>query len=307
MRCSGFNLGGQFGTGSKGGINNPQKEPQKVNTSLKFSYISAGKDFVCAVAKQDQELYCWGNNQLGQLGFVPQKEADKAAFSPRKVGILVLDGPEKIKLATGDAHACVITDKLRCWGDNSASKLSSSAPLIAPITVIEPTGTVTASAKFVALSSANTLLVKFNTGPNFKEINHKFESRGLDPMFNGVGPQDVLSEANAADVKMLATSPQARIVITASGNMIAQGDKLSGILGNGEQVAGKGTKLHADAIRDGVSLSGTHACAWKKGGMGWCWGQNQKGQAIPGGNAVVLTPTPIRWGAEYLLQLPASC
>lgn len=307
VRCSGFNLGGQFGIGWKGGINNPQKEPQKVNTSLKFSYISAGKDFVCAVAKQDQELYCWGNNQLGQLGFVPQKDADNAAFSPRKVGILVSDEPKEIRLATGDAHACVITDKLRCWGDNTASKLSSSAPSIAPITVIEPTGAFTPFAKSVALSSANTLLVKVGIGSKLEEINHTFESRGLDPMFSGVGPQNVLSEANAADVRMIATSPQARIVITLGGNMIIQGDSLSGILGNGKQVVGKGTKIHTDAIRDGVSLSGTHACAWKKGGMGWCWGQNQKGQAIPGGDAVVLTPTPIRWGAEYLPQLPTSC
>lgn len=64
VRCWGNNDSGQAGTGVAGP---PLSVPTPVQTSLKFSSISAGREYTCAVSTESVP-YCWGNNFSGQLG-----------------------------------------------------------------------------------------------------------------------------------------------------------------------------------------------------------------------------------------------
>ncbi len=81
--------------------------------------LSAGYDFTCIM--RDQEVVCWGNNAVGQLG---QNGITNSAV-PLKV---LLDAKVKT-LAYGmrARHMCAIfTDgKIRCWGNNAYGQLGT--------------------------------------------------------------------------------------------------------------------------------------------------------------------------------------
>lgn len=84
-------------------------------TEPTWRQISAGDGFACGILN-DQSLWCWGQNNRGQLGIGSNNSPE---LLPRKVS-----GRFK-KIATGDNHACAIgaDDKLYCWGNPEFGKL----------------------------------------------------------------------------------------------------------------------------------------------------------------------------------------
>jgi uncharacterized protein YjdB len=63
--CWGSNDAGQLGRGTVGG---PSAVPTLVVGGFLFSSISAGSDYTCGVTIVERAAYCWGNNDVGQLG-----------------------------------------------------------------------------------------------------------------------------------------------------------------------------------------------------------------------------------------------
>lgn len=62
--CLGFNSSGQLGSGTTSEFEN---EPRAVAGDLRFSSLSAGYATTCGLTAEGA-LYCWGDNQDGQLG-----------------------------------------------------------------------------------------------------------------------------------------------------------------------------------------------------------------------------------------------
>jgi alpha-tubulin suppressor-like RCC1 family protein len=87
--------------------------------TLPFRQLAAGGFHTCGVTATD-EVYCWGNNGLGQLGlgwgFV-------GAVVPRPSGIV--GGIRFRQVSGGSSHTCgVATDGLAyCWGRNTSGQL----------------------------------------------------------------------------------------------------------------------------------------------------------------------------------------
>lgn len=77
--------------------------------------MSAGDRHVCAVTAQ-QDLHCWGGNDLGQL--------DPKSKAPFSAVAAPLPGLGKVsRVAAGRAHTCAVTAaaEVWCWGDNVES------------------------------------------------------------------------------------------------------------------------------------------------------------------------------------------
>src|SRR4029077_18747338 len=105
--CWGQNESGQLGGGF---VSAYVASPVLVSGGLKFASVRAGSGFTCGLLSGGA-AYCWGANQVGQLG-----TGDTIArLSPAPVS----DGFSFATLSVGTDHSCGVTPDGRglCWGD----------------------------------------------------------------------------------------------------------------------------------------------------------------------------------------------
>jgi alpha-tubulin suppressor-like RCC1 family protein len=122
--CWGANNTGQCGSVSNG---TPIQHPTAVTkggSTLSATRVSAGHDFTCALTNQGA-LYCWGNNDKGQLGAGAITIGGTTVTSthvPRSVWTSGVD-----TIDTGYAHACITHNggDGYCWGDDSHQRLGN--------------------------------------------------------------------------------------------------------------------------------------------------------------------------------------
>ena len=121
--CWGVNGFGELGNGTAG--NATARQPQVVLGGLRWRSIGIGEYHVCGLSAQD-EVWCWGNNAVGQLG--------DSTLVNRTTPVLasVVAGPVD-SLVVGATGVCAKprTGAFVCWGrfDNgSASTMTPRAP-----------------------------------------------------------------------------------------------------------------------------------------------------------------------------------
>jgi alpha-tubulin suppressor-like RCC1 family protein len=111
-----WGLAGSFATTGETSSNTPRP----VATGVRFASISVGYGYVCGVSI-DRRGYCWGSNDLGQLG----RARDPFDRGPK----LVEGGLRFEQISAGGVHTCgLTTDKTAyCWGANDALQLGGQS------------------------------------------------------------------------------------------------------------------------------------------------------------------------------------
>jgi alpha-tubulin suppressor-like RCC1 family protein len=81
--------------------------------------IAAGAAHTCAATEDTGRLYCWGDNEFGQLGTGLSGDM----LVPTEVTIP--DNDTVTALVAGARHTCAATVRglLYCWGDNAEGQL----------------------------------------------------------------------------------------------------------------------------------------------------------------------------------------
>jgi alpha-tubulin suppressor-like RCC1 family protein len=112
--CWGQNTRGELGTG---GTVQTQFSPVPVAGGLKFRTISAGGGHTCAITSADNELYCWGQNQFGQLADLTSTD--------RPTPTHVAGNLKFESVSAGADHTCGrdLAGIIYCWGSNAAGQL----------------------------------------------------------------------------------------------------------------------------------------------------------------------------------------
>ena len=91
-----------------------------VVTSVRFLAVSSGGRHTCAIGLE-RELWCWGANDLGQLG-------DGSSRDRRTPVQASVQGPFT-DVSAGDEHTCAVRASAEglCWGANQAGQVGSGS------------------------------------------------------------------------------------------------------------------------------------------------------------------------------------
>jgi alpha-tubulin suppressor-like RCC1 family protein len=111
LYCWGSNIYGRLGLGQ----GETQHElPQLVTALPNVARVAVGEAHVCALTKAGA-LYCWGSNNVGQLGDGTKLQ--------RNLPVLVL-AQGVSDFAVGSSHTCaVLSGSVKCWGGNDFGQL----------------------------------------------------------------------------------------------------------------------------------------------------------------------------------------
>ncbi|MBN1653073.1 MAG: hypothetical protein JXA30_04785 [Deltaproteobacteria bacterium] len=121
--CWGRNADGQLGIDSAGGYG----IASRVFSIGNVTKIATGYIHSCAIANEDNRLYCWGSNEHGQLG-------DNGAVTSSSAPVMTvgIDSGQTMMInvrsvAAGDLHTCavLIEGSVACWGNQEDGRLGN--------------------------------------------------------------------------------------------------------------------------------------------------------------------------------------
>ncbi len=132
--CWGANSSGQLGDGTT--VDRSTPGPVVLRERVLVTAVAAGASHTCGL-DQTERAYCWGNNDLGQLG--------DGSTTSQTAPVAVSGDLTFISLTAGGAHTCGVTPDGRayCWGLNSASQLGDGTDgtiesSLVPVAVVSP-------------------------------------------------------------------------------------------------------------------------------------------------------------------------
>ena len=104
-------------------------EVQDTNNVLSgkvINQISSGSSHVCVIASNNN-IYCWGDNEFGQLGFGIASPSS-SIIPPTAVDMLPLAGKTPNSIQSGYKNTCISTtdNSTFCWGRNETSSFGIS-------------------------------------------------------------------------------------------------------------------------------------------------------------------------------------
>lgn len=127
MSCWGRGEDGQLGNGTTDNFDVP--EPVNVDPLERWIDIDGGDTHTCAM-REDTSIWCWGDNQFGQLGL---GYTGGNILSPQMV-----DPGPWAEMSIGLRHGCAIRPdrSLWCWGNNGWGQLGNNSFLTATTPVL---------------------------------------------------------------------------------------------------------------------------------------------------------------------------
>jgi len=263
--CWGNNGSGQLGigTGDHGTPHESPREPRPMPVSGLpdgLMRISAGGQHTCAWTRSSTQrvMWCWGNNQYGQVG----DGTAQTAHVPQRVGSI--SGSYHYEVASGGTHNCVewwernpsgkcwsepnyctYNYRWTCWGDNSFGQLGDGST----------------TSKYAPSSGDDNIGARspFTAGSR--------HTCGL----------------------------QERVWSDPGDSLVCWGDNSYGQLGDGTRTTNHVPTLVPDLSGriHRASAGQAHTCAITLDGEVLCWGDNSRGQLGDGTTTERHVPTPV--------------
>lgn len=292
--CWGFNRDGEIGTTDNVSTDpsvNPTPVP--VQGNLSFVALSGGQYFTCGLGSNGQ-LYCWGNNDYGQLG--------SAATTPTTSPAPVTSGPAFSRLTTGARHTCALDDTghAYCWGYNYHGELGTTTNNLnenANPTAMAVSGGLT----FVALAAGAFHTCGITGGGaaycwgwnNFGQVGPT--NSGTD---NPNPVPQLVPLQQGTKLVALAAGQYHTCGLTGSNSVFCWGYNGNGQLGNSAnaftQMANPTPLLVQGLSQASAIVAGAyHTCELQKS-VAYCWGYNGTGQLGTSQFLGTSTATPVQ-------------
>ena len=293
--CWGLNSQGQLGNNSTAN----SSVPVAVNTSGLLSgktitSIVAGGYFTCAVA--DGLVYCWGQNNYGQLGnnsttnsLLPVAVTTTGVLSGRTVSMIDAAVDNVCVVASGNAY---------CWGANFYGKLGNNSTTNSSVPVAVVTSGVLNGKTITAIDGALTFMCAIANGAPYCWGWNNYGQLGDGTTTSSNVPVAVITSGvlSGKMITQVAASVNAACVI-GSGSAYCWGRGDNGELGNNTFV----DSLPAVAVNTSGALNGktltsiaggsNYFCAISSPDV-FCWGINNWGQL--GNSSSTSSSVPVR-------------
>ena len=251
-----------------------------------------GERHACAIAQE--RVWCWGNNDHGQLGVAPSPGQSIA----RPLSLPV--GPPRA-IAAGARHTCAIAGaQVMCWGDNDRAQLGTGDrdQHVGPVAVDDlPPGPEALAA------GGDHTCARYVDGALYCWGSNAFGQAGsATEQPHASTPQRVNSLPAVGTV----SAGSEHTCAVAEGTVYCWGRGSFGRLGTGDLVTRHVPEPVVDLMDNqvGVAAGPIHSCAWDDQGLVHCWGSNYAAQlgvpieSTPGNRSSI----PLR----AMLQAPAS-
>ncbi len=311
-KCWGQNSSGQLGVasysltahGDESG-ENPASAPEVTlpDSDLTYNFMELGTQHSCAILS-DHNLYCWGENQNGQLGIGTNADIKVMNTTP-----IDLEGQDVLEVSAGGQFTCARlgNGEVHCWGLNSSGELGVGDAS----TRFVPAGAVALSGTPVQLAagSAHICARLANQSVQCWGDNSSGQLGDSDGGNDSATPSSVNLGGPTA-ITDLASGGLFSCVIV-DGNVKCWGENGSGQLGNND---GTNTDLDVPSAAldlngetpSKLALGGEHGCVLTSIGHVYCWGESDAGQT--GQNDVVddIAPALVDFGAYTVTAIAAG-
>jgi alpha-tubulin suppressor-like RCC1 family protein len=267
------------GTASEGG--NPAGDAGSI---VARSVVAMGGSFGCVLTR-DRLVFCWGRNDVGQLGSDPASTPSCGGFPCNPQPTRVEGLTSIVHVVAGDDFACALdaSRTVWCWGANAKGQLATSGvgSLFTPRKVILGVASLDAAAAHAcAITTDNRV---YCWGENTCQI------------FGGaVGPVQTIAEAlpNVPAMTQISIGTDAMCGTKEDGRVLCWGADHQGSLGHDLEASPPSCNgFPSDPIPKSVmgtnglpiaEIADVHigagvACARHKDGKIVCWGDNQRG------------------------------
>jgi alpha-tubulin suppressor-like RCC1 family protein len=283
--CWGRGGSGELGNGSNNQTNAPAS---MVSGGHSFVEVSGGEIHSCGLTPVG-DVYCWGNNDNGQLG----DATNNSSLVPVPVSVSNIYST----VTVGDYHSCALTNagSAYCWGNNGNGQLgnATNTESWAPVPV-------SGGRTFVSLEAGAYHTCGLETSPG----NIYCWGRGWDGQLGNNqnnewnSPQAVVGGFTFTNVT---TGSSSTCGILSTGETMCWGGNWAGQLGDGT-FNGRGlpTTVTGNLSFIDLGAGGEHTCGVTAAGSLYCWGGNNEGQLGLGFTSRSGTPRIVAGGLTFV-------
>lgn len=277
VQCWGWNREGELGNNSD---DNSYAPVAVVGLGSGVNAIDAGSYHTCALTAQ-QEVYCWGMNQFGQLG-----DGSVTISRTTLVKVSGLHGVSAISV--GGYHTCALANgQVQCWGDNRHGQLGDGTTVISRSLPVDVVGLT--DVQEVAAYAYHTC-ARLATGDlrcwganGYGRLGDGTQAASNSPVaVVGLGGTAVtLAQGGAFNIFVEEYGGDFTCAVLTDGNVQCWGNNLSGQLGDGSGGERIGGAVRVSGLPDditAIAVGGTHSCALSGAQQLYCWGSNDAGQ-----------------------------
>lgn len=251
------------------------QQPNTIEGSAGFVGADLGDDHGCVI-RGDGKIFCWGSNNLGQLGISTSTTSQPSLANATAVATNIYP----LSLSAGGNHTCAVdtNGSAWCWGQGSSGELGNGSPNSSYTPVQFNVGGAHVRAMAAGLSSTCALLTDgtvFCSGLNGNgQLGNNSTVDSNSPVQVKIGSSTMLTQ-----VTQIAAGDHHFCALTVSGAVYCWGaaDASGGtqtVLARYVTNSNDSTGFSTRAITAGGSFS----CAVMSDGTARCWGVGTNGQ-----------------------------
>lgn len=285
--CWGNNATGQVGSGSAPTQTTPIAIARgAIPTGVTLRQVAVGGQHACAVGSNEQ-VYCWGNNQHGQLG--------DGTTTNRTLPVAVLRGalPSErgiMAVAAGSGHTCVIdmTYRAYCWGLNNGGQLGNNSQVshsTSPVAVAQGALPSNQLLRKFAAGNGHTCAIASDDRAYCWGSNNRY-GLGNGSAYHSHVPSALVQGQQPSDrmVRDIGAGYGYGCVVGANNKVYCWGWNNDGQLGNNSSsaygtspVAVSSGAMPQGGIVHELSVGSLHSCAIGTNLRTYCWGDSSEG------------------------------